>query len=206
MTSTLLILASITFVSMMSPGPDMILLVKYSSAYNRWPAVKCIAGICCGLLVHVGLSILGIAAVIAASATLYSIMKFAGAGYLIYIGLKSLFSGGGLTFNETEKSILKKRSRPFLDGLLCNVLNPKVTIFILAVFTQVVEPSTPVMDKIIYGLFIIFEAFVVWNFFVILVRTKLVLGFIQRFQITIDRVVGVFLIGFGSALALDEAR
>ena len=90
MLSTYLILASLTFVAMMSPGPDMMLIVKHSGARNRWPAVACIAGICCGVSVHITFSILGIAAVISANATIYSIMKFAGAGYLIYIGLKSV--------------------------------------------------------------------------------------------------------------------
>lgn len=204
MLSIYLILASITFVSMMSPGPDMMLIVKHSSARNRWPAVACITGICCGVLVHVSFSILGIAAVIAANTKLYSIMKFAGAGYLIYIGLKSLSSGAGFTVNKADKSDIKRYSTPFRDGLICNVLNPKVTIFILAMFTQVIEPSTAVFDKVVYGLFIAFEAFIVWNIFVSFVRMKLVLNLLQQYQVTIDRIVGVFLVSFGGVLALDN--
>lgn len=92
MFTTLLILVTITFVSMMSPGPDMLLIVRYSGGKTRIPAITCIAGICVGLSVHVAFSILGIATAIAASTTLYTAMKFAGAGYLIYIGLKSLFA------------------------------------------------------------------------------------------------------------------
>ena len=204
MIATFLILTSVTFVAMMSPGPDMMLIIKHSGARDRWPAVACIAGICCGVSVHVTFSILGIAAIITASAKLYSIMKFAGAGYLIYIGLKSVLTKDELTLNKTEKSVVEKRATPFRDGLLCNVLNPKVTIFILAVFTQVIEPATPVFDKIIYGFFIGIEAFIVWNVFSTLVRTKLVLGLIQKFKLAIDRTAGVILIGFGIALAMDE--
>ncbi len=204
MLSTYLILASLTFVAMMSPGPDMMLIVKHSGARNRWPAVACIAGICCGVSVHITFSILGIAAVISANATIYSIMKFAGAGYLIYIGLKSLFSEGGFTLGKTRKFDMEIQSTPFRDGLLCNVLNPKVTIFILAIFTQVIEPSTAVFDKALYGIFIALEAFIVWNIFVTLVRTKLVLDLIQKYQVTINRTVGILLIGFGCALALDN--
>jgi threonine/homoserine/homoserine lactone efflux protein len=190
---------------MMSPGPDMMLIVKHSGAKERWPVMACIAGICCGVSVHVTFSILGIAAAIAASATLFLLMKLAGAGYLVFLGLKSLFSRGGLNLDKAQNSLREKRTTPFLDGLLCNVLNPKVTLFILAIFTQVIEPSTPVFDKIIYGLFIALEAFIVWNIFVLFVRTRYVLNFIQRFQVAIDRVVGIFLIGFGSALVLDES-
>ncbi|MDM8566871.1 LysE family translocator [Candidatus Halobeggiatoa sp. HSG11] len=201
MIAMLMILATITFVAMMSPGPDMMLVVKYGCTRERWPVVACIVGICCGLTVHVTLSILGIAAVIAASATIYSIIKLAGAGYIIYIGFKSLISEGELNLDDTENKS-KNFATPFRDGFLCNILNPKVTLYILAVFTQVVEPSTPVFDKIIYGFLIVFEAFVVWNFFVSFIRIKLVLRQIQRFQVIIDRVVGVMLIGFGGLLVL----
>jgi len=204
MISTLLIIASITFVAMMSPGPDMMLIIKHSGARDRRPVVSCISGICCGVSVHITFSILGIAAVIAASAKVYSIMKFAGAAYLIYLGMRSFSSRGGLTFVGSANPPTGKRATPFRDGLLCNVLNPKVTMFILAVFTQVVEPATPVLDKVVYGGFIALEAFIVWNVFATLVRTRLVLRLMQRFQVAIDRSVGVILVGFGIALALDE--
>jgi threonine/homoserine/homoserine lactone efflux protein len=204
MIATLLVLASVTFVAMMSPGPDMMLIIKYSNSRQRWPVMACIIGICCGVSVHVAFSILGIAVIISASATLFTILKFAGSGYLIYIGIKSLLSTGGLQLNGTTQPVVEKQKTPFRDGLLCNVLNPKVTMFILAVFTKIIEPSTPIDDKIIYGIFMTVEAFIVWNIFVTLVRTKLVLGFMQKFQVAIDRLTGVVLIGFGGALALEE--
>jgi threonine efflux protein len=204
MITILFILASVSFVSMMSPGPDMMLIVKHSCAREPWPVVACIAGTCSGLSVHIAFSILGLAAIISTSATIYSVMKLAGAGYLIYLGVKSLLSNEGLALDKTEKSVVKKRATPFRDGFFCNVLNPKVTIYILAVFTQVIGPETSVVDKVLYGLFIEVEAFFVWNVFAALVRTKLVLGMIQRFKLVIDRTVGVILIGFGIALALEK--
>lgn len=203
MTTTLLILISVTFVAMMSPGPDMILLIKYSGAKKHSAAVLCIAGICSGVTLHVALSIAGIAAVIAASTMLYLSLKLAGAAYLVYIGLKSLLSKGGLQLDKTIKSKYGQWVNPFRNGFLCNVLNPKVTIFILAVFTQIVDPSTPMFEKALYGLCIVLESFIVWNVFVMLIRTRLVLSFIQRNQVTIERIVGMALIGFGGALAMD---
>lgn len=205
MLTTLTILATITFLSMMSPGPDMMLIVKHSAAKQRWPAFACVAGICCGVLVHVGLSVLGIAAVIAASATIYAAVKLAGAAYLIYIGVQSLRSSGGMRFAQAKAAEPESWKIPFRDGFMCNVLNPKVTLFILAVFTQVIEPATPLAEKVFYGLFIAFEAFIVWNLFVSLVRTHLILGVIQRFQTAIDRIVGVVLIALGGALFWEES-
>ncbi len=77
-------------------------------------------------------------------------------------------------------------------------------MFILAVFTQIIEPTTPVFEKIIYGAFIAIQAFVVWNIFVLFIRTKPVLVLLNKFQVAIDRTVGVALVGFGVALALDK--
>lgn len=151
MLTTLLILATITFVSMMSPGPDMLLIVRHSNEPTRWPAVTCITGISLGLLVHVTFSIFGIATAIAASTTLYSGMKLAGAGYLIYIGLKTLLTKEGMALTGANKTDRTKKRSPFRDGFLCNVLNPKVTIFILAVFTQIIEPATPTYEKYSMG-------------------------------------------------------
>jgi threonine/homoserine/homoserine lactone efflux protein len=206
MISTLLIIASITFIAMMSPGPDMLLVVKYGCARDRWPVIACITGICCGVAVHVAFSILGIAAVIAASSTLFSMMKLAGACYLIYIGFKVLFSNSGLIIEEVATPKKHTFSSAFFDGLLCNVLNPKVTMFMLAMFTQVIEPSTPNFERVLYGLFIAFEAFVVWNLFVVIIRTQMVLKWMQATQVVINRVVGCSLVGFGTALVLDESR
>ncbi|MBF0193407.1 MAG: LysE family translocator [Magnetococcales bacterium] len=203
MITTLFVLASVTFVAMMSPGPDMMLIIKYSSKKQRWPVVACIAGICCGAMVYIAFSILGIAVIISTSTTLFTLLKFAGSGYLIYIGIKSLLSTGGLQLDSAIQPITNKHITPFRDGLLCNVLNPKVTMFILAVFTKIIEPSTPVEEKVIYGIFMAFEVFIVWNIFVALIRTKLVLGFMQKYQVAIDRLTGIVLIGFGGALALE---
>ncbi|MEG3639482.1 LysE family translocator [Magnetococcus sp. PR-3] len=206
MIATLIILATVTFVSMMSPGPDMMLVIKYGGERDRWPAVACITGICCGLLVHIGFSILGIATMIAASATLFTTIKLMGAAYLVYIGVNALFSSNHQPLDHAYHTQTTDPKTAFRDGLLCNVLNPKVTLFILAVFTQMVEPSTPFLDKMVYGLFIVLEAFVVWTIFTALVRTKWMLAFIQKNQVAIDRITGLVLIGFGSSLALGKDR
>lgn len=208
MITTLIVLASVTFVAMMSPGPDMMLLVKYSTARERLYAFACILGIFTGVLFHVSLSILGIAAMIAASATLFTLVKIAGAIYLIYIGIQSLRSTGGVRFQTAEVSSSPATQTwrlPYRDGLLCNLLNPKVTLFMLAVFTQVIDPSTPASEKVIYGLFIAFQSIVVWSLFVLLVRTRWVLSFLQQFQQAINRTVGVVLIAFGAALFWEES-
>lgn len=200
MLSILCVLATVIFVTMMSPGPDMMLLIRYSNAPNRSPAVACVTGICCGLVVHVALSIIGLAAIVIASDTLYSAIKLTGAIYLIYIGLRSIFSGAQLNLSAVKSSEQPDTKQALLHGFCCNILNPKVTLFILAVFTQIIEPSTPTAEKIAYGVFILIESFVVWNLFVVLIRTPVVLRLLNSFQVAIDRAIGVILVCFGGAL------
>jgi threonine/homoserine/homoserine lactone efflux protein len=200
MFSTVIVLASVVFITMMSPGPDMILLIKYSRAQKLLPAIACILGICCGLSLHITLSIFGLAAAFTTSEILYVAIRWAGAAYLIYIGVKSLFSRGGIALSTQGVTESSTPLQALREGFLCNVLNPKVTLFILAVFTQVIAPSTPTLDKVAYGLVIILEAFFVWNLFVALIRTPVVLHLLNSCQVTIDRVIGLILIGFGGSL------
>jgi threonine/homoserine/homoserine lactone efflux protein len=201
MITTLSIIASITFISMMSPGPDLILIVKTCTAKEKWPVLACISGICCGLSVHVSLAILGIAAMVSASEMLFSIVKIAGAIYLIYVGVKSILSGTHLSVGRNTHYDSSLKNNPFRDGLLCNLLNPKVTLFVLAMFTQVVAASSPILNKSLIGAFMITEAFLVWCLFATLTRTSLILKFIQRFELMINRVAGALLICFGLILA-----
>ena len=204
MFADLLLIATITLLAMASPGPDMLLIVKYCSSTSRWPAVACVFGICLGLLLHVSLAVAGIAAIIATSPTVYNAMKYAGAAYLIYIGVRCLLSMGGLRFNTDNSGESLQERSAFWDGLLCNVLNPKVTIFILAVFTQAVEPTTPVLHKILYGIFIVIQVLVLWNVFILLVRSNLVLSLLQKYQVLIDRSVGVIFILMGCVLIAES--
>ena len=199
MLTTFIIVASITFVSMISPGPDMMLIIR-ASAKSHWAAFLCVAGISLGVAFHVTLAIMGVATIIETSATIYSVMKLMGATYLIYVGVMSLKNSKKIDIKQNIKNKEAASLSDFRDGLFCNLLNPKVTVFILAVFTQVIDPSTPAISKALYGGFIVLQAFVVWNIFVMLVRTNIVLEFIQRFQIWINRIAGIALIGFGGCI------
>lgn len=202
---TYLVLASITFISMMSPGPDMVLIMKHSSNESRLMPMSCILGICTGVAIHISFSIMGIAAIIATSSQIYFWMKLVGASYLIFLGIKALLSKESSskalnTGHSSQKGILE----PFKEGLLCNVLNPKVTVFILAVFTQVIQPGTPLIDRISYGLFIVLEAVIVWNLFLSTIRLGPIQKFFRNSQKMIDRITGTALICFGTILGLKE--
>lgn len=182
----------------------MLLIVKHSRGSTSLPAFACTLGICAGLIVHISLSMMGIAALLAASTNIYRLVKVAGALYLVYIGVMSLLSRGSSIASSHSIQPSPGFSLAFRDGFLCNVLNPKVTIFVLAVFTQIIAPDTPTFQKLVFSGCIVLESFVVWNLFSIFIRSSFVLPFVQKFQVVIDRTVGVLLIIIGTGLCLDS--
>ncbi len=183
----------ITVFAVISPGPDFAML-------SRRAGVLTACGIGLGVLVHVSYTLLGVGILIAGSAALFSVLKFAGAAYLIWLGVKML-----LAKPEDDQPMLFAAPSDFQAlrvGFFTNALNPKTTVFIVSLFMQVVQRDTPLLVQISYGLFIAF-AHVVWFAAVALFFSEgRVRAHILRLRHWIDWVFGVLLIGFGLALAM----
>lgn len=127
----------------MVPGPDS-LLIMTRSATQGWRAGSSAAlGIGTGTLVHIFAAALGLSAILATSATAFMIVKLAGAAYLLYVGVKLLFSKAKASSSGTpEKTLMPLSYRKiFLQGFMTNVLNPKVAVFFLAFVPQFISPD-----------------------------------------------------------------
>ena len=96
MWETVLTITVIATLAMISPGPDFVLVVKNAARYSRRAALATTVGINLGIAVHMSYCILGLALIIAQTPWLFGLLKYAGAGYLIWIGVQALFSRGGL--------------------------------------------------------------------------------------------------------------
>ena len=192
----------IMFFAMMSPGPDMFLLIRNGMTYPRRAALASVLGIASGLSVHVSISVLGLALILASNDLLFHIVQTVGALYLVYLGIMSFREHPEFVWNdsENENQLAVNWLRGFREGLLCNLLNPKVTLFILSVFTQIIPPALPPLHKFSYGLLMILESIVVWSAFVIIIQTKAVQRYLDRFRLVITRVFGVLLLGLGLRL------
>lgn len=121
------------------PGPDTLYIIGRSAAQGRGAGIVSALGIGTGALVHTLLGALGLTALVAASATAYQLIKLAGAGYLVYLGLTMLLSGSRA---ETGPTVVPQPlHRIYLQGMLTNVLNPKVALFFLALIPQFIAPA-----------------------------------------------------------------
>nr|WP_027409708.1 LysE family translocator [Anoxybacillus tepidamans] len=145
------------------PGPDILFVIAQSLSQNRKAGIATALGLCSGLIVHIAAATLGVSALIYQSALAFAIVKYAGAAYLLYLAWQSLKeSGEGLTLGNQKtleyKALYKK-------GIVMNLLNPKVSLFFLALLPQFVNSSlghVP-LQMFILGIIFLVQALVIFT-------------------------------------------
>lgn len=125
----------------LSPGPDMIFIISQTSKKGLRSGFASVFGIWSGTFVHVIFAALGLSAILMTSAIAFSVVKWIGAIYLIWIGIQSILSKGNNSFETNEEVTTKNLRKSFQQGVLVSILNPKVAIFFLAFLPQFVEPQ-----------------------------------------------------------------
>ncbi len=123
----------------LTPGPDMLYVITRGIANGPRAGVISAIGITIGLLIHTLFAAFGLAVILSASATAFMVVKYAGALYLIYLGIKAIRDRTGLSFNNSVTS--KGTGAIFAQGMLTNLLNPKIALFFLAFLPQFVSPA-----------------------------------------------------------------
>jgi threonine/homoserine/homoserine lactone efflux protein len=123
-----------------APGPDNIYVLTRGVAQGREVALASAWGMCSGLLLHTTLAAVGLSAILARSAVAFSMIKYAGAVYLLYLGVRALLSEDEFISPEEEPPRTNLRSF-FFRGLTMNLLNPKVAVFFLAFLPQFAGPN-----------------------------------------------------------------
>jgi threonine/homoserine/homoserine lactone efflux protein len=136
--STLGIFALAAIALLVIPGPSVLYVVTQSAEQGRVAGLASVAGIHLGTLVHVAAAVLGISALVLASAVAFTTVKLAGAAYLIYIGIRRLLDRGPATDVEPRRAPMRTL---FLRGAVVNVLNPKTALFFLAFLPQFVDTT-----------------------------------------------------------------
>ncbi len=136
--TTLLGFVAAAMVLLLIPGPGVIYVVTRSLSQGPKAGLISAFGLGAGVLVHIAAAAVGISALLLASATAFSLVKLLGAGYLIYLGLRTILTRGGA--NETV-SVARNSRRLFLDGVVVSIFNPKLALFFLAFLPQFVNPA-----------------------------------------------------------------
>jgi RhtB (resistance to homoserine/threonine) family protein len=204
-----LTVALVHILAAMSPGPDFAIVTRNSLVYSRKVGVYTALGIALGLLVHIAYSLLGIGFLIAQSIVVFNIIKYIGAGYLLYIGYKALLSK---PVAEAEEKVTSQKVTDISAwsaikiGFLTNALNPKATMFFLAVFTQVIDPATPMWVQLVYGLEMIVATFAWFSIVAYLFSNYVLKQKLLKVRHRIDHVMGAVLIALGIKVALSSQK
>jgi threonine/homoserine/homoserine lactone efflux protein len=150
--STLVLVAFACLLLAIVPGPAVLYIVTRSMSQGRSAGLVSVAGIHVGTLVHVMAATLGLSAVLVRSGVAFNVVKYAGAAYLVYLGIRRLSERGQL--NEGLRLEAQRPGRIFTQGIVVNVLNPKTALFFFAFLPQFVEPGhgTLPLQMLILGL------------------------------------------------------
>ena len=197
----LLAVALITVLAVISPGPDFAMVTRNSYAYGRRSGLIAALGIACGVQVHVFYTVFGIAVIITQSPLLFMAMKWLGAGYLIYLGLRSLFNTSKLAL-DTVEGATPSLWNAFRMGFFTNALNPKTMLFVVATYSQVVQAGSSMTTNFAYGLFMSFSHWVWFSIVALFFSSGPLRRRMLEKQRLVDRVIGTALIGLGASLVL----
>jgi threonine/homoserine/homoserine lactone efflux protein len=193
-----------------SPGPDSLNSLAIGISRGRREGVAYALGVGVGCLTHTLWAMLGISAIVAASATLFNLIKWIGVGYLVWLGIQALRSQGSSAAMTTAPQSRGNAAQRFRQGLLTNALNPKVMLFFLAFLPQFVDPA--------HGVAVIWQLGLMGLSFTVItavaysalawsagsVGARLVRQ--PRIALWLERATGVVFIAVAARLALAERR
>ncbi|UJW80925.1 LysE family translocator [Hydrogenophaga sp. SL48] len=194
----------------LTPGPDVLYIVSNALKSGVRAGIVAALGIVSGCFVHVFAAALGVSALLATSATAFTVLKWIGAAYLVWMGIKLLLAKGGSSVVPADATQIKVPTdlrRIYRRGFFTNVLNPKVALFFLAFVPQFIAPGTE--DKV--------TAFLLLGLLFNLNSLPINFGYawlagwaagrvsaVQRTMHWMDRAAGAMFVGFGLKLALSD--
>ena len=189
----------------LTPGPDMLYVLARGSGEGTRAGVVSALGIATGTLVHLALVALGLASLLAAVPIAFDVVRYAGAAYLIFLGVRALFGRSG----ANEQREVREATLPeiFRQGVITNILNPKVALFFAAFLPQFADPARgPVaLQLIMLGLLFNLSGTTV-NLLVGVMAARAGAGLRARLGATgtLRRATGLIFLGLGLRLALDR--
>jgi threonine/homoserine/homoserine lactone efflux protein len=200
----------------LTPGPDVLYIVTHALRSGARAGMVAALGITSGCFVHIFAAAVGVSALIAASATAFTVLKWAGAAYLVYVGLRMLLARAPETGEPHAMNLIAEGQgtakatdlkRIFFQGFWTNVLNPKVALFFLAFVPQFITPDMQNKPLAFLLLGLLFNFNGLWVGFGYAWAAAWMakrLGALQRGMHWLERVAGAMFVGFGIKLALSE--
>lgn len=197
--------AAVAALIVVVPGPDMALVLRNGVVYGRRAAVSTALGINAGLLVWALAAALGIAAVLHASGTAFTVLKLAGAAYLVWLGLRALHDAWRGVSHASARSPSRHKASPFRQGLLSNLFNPKIALVYTTLIPQFVDRggSETAQTFLLAGVFIAMGLVWLTGYALLVAQVG---GLLRRPSVrrAVNAVSGAILTALGIRLALER--
>jgi threonine/homoserine/homoserine lactone efflux protein len=187
------------------PGPATLLTMARAASSGTKVGIATGAGIAAGDVIHTSMAIVGLSAIIATSALLFSIVKYAGAGFLIYLGIRAMLDKAPIKLDDGTPAI--SAGRAFRQAVLTEVLNPKTALFFLAFLPQFVRPEHGSIGRQLAILGIVFVLLGLLSTVVFAVGAGRLGNLLRRHPVVVKwqgKVVGTIYCAVGVRLALQE--
>ena len=201
---TLFIIACILLIIL--PGPDTAIVTKNTIVAGRKGGIQTMVGSCVGLSIHTIASVAGLSAIIVKSAVAFTILKYIGAAYLCYLGVRTFMNMRAKKDQVDEETLVEAKGKSYFNqGFITNVTNPKVAVFYLTFLPQFLAPgSDPFWSFLVMGAIYMVLTFLWFALYVFLLDK--IRNFMKRpaTQAVIEMLTGVVLIGFGIKLAFEK--
>mgnify|MGYP000019283862 FL=1 len=199
----------------LTPGPDVLYIVRHAVRQGVRAGMVAALGIVSGCFVHVLAAALGVGALLAASATAFTVLKWVGAAYLVWMGVKLLLARSGMSpmlAAPTAENAVAPEAQPlshiWRQGFLTNVLNPKVALFFLAFVPQFIDPHSEhkLLAFVLLGLIFNLNSLPInFGYAWLAAWASRRLALVQHALRWMDRAAGLLFIGFGAKLAATDS-
>ncbi len=193
----------------LTPGPDVLYIVTHALRQGARAGSVAALGITAGCFVHIFAAAVGVSALMAASATAFTVLKWMGAAYLVYVGLRMLLSRApsGMALDGASAATAAPLKTIFLRGFWTNALNPKVALFFLAFVPQFIGPAVEhkALAFLLLGLLFNFNGLWVnigWALAAAWLASRV--SAVQKTMHWLDRIAGAMFVGFGLKLAFTD--
>ena len=198
----------VAVVVVITPGPDTALVIGHALSRGPRAARAAALGVNSGILIHATAAAIGLSALLVASSLAFTIVKLAGAAFLVYLGVKMLLElRAGVEGSELAGRLPSTRiaSSPFWQGFWSNVLNPKVALLFLALLPQFIDEGDPVASRTLLYAAIFLAMGVIWLLSVAAIVARLADAFrSSRLRRRLQAISGVVLVALGVRVAVDR--
>lgn len=199
---------AVQILAWLTPGPNVVLIVRNSLVYSRKSGIWTAAGIAIGNVVHITYIVSGLALIVSATPAAFNVIKHLGIGYLIYLGIKTIF----IRVATKEESVAAESRRdltPFQSaktGFITNILSPKAPLFFASIFAAVVETGAPFWVVVFLWITMPLNSFMMATLHSLLFSLKKVRHAVAKHQRIVNMLLGMALIALAIILVFTSNK